>query len=55
MKTKQPIVITANLADNSHRMENLSRNRISWHLQAISWAEKWILNIIKKCPGPHSG
>ena len=47
MKTKQPIVITANLADNSHRMENLSRNRISWHLQAISWAEKWILKNIQ--------
>lgn len=47
VKHQNPVIITAALPDNSRRMENLSRNRVAWHLQAISWAEKWIMKNIQ--------
>lgn len=46
-KHSRPVTVTAVLPSNTRRMENLSRNRVAWHLQAISWAEKWIMKNVQ--------
>lgn len=44
MKTNyQNTVFDITLKENADRLERMSRNRIGWHLRAISTAEKWLL------------